>query len=82
MSDSPHTITEKTSIKLPIGVWVALTAAIVGATANFVISQNQIAAHEQRLERLEGERKLDRELLLRIDERTGEIKRQIERISY
>ena len=77
MSDTPHTISEKTAIKLPVGIWVLVIISAAGFFANIAISQNQISAHERRLEKLEN----DRELLLRIDERTSEIKRQLDRIS-
>ncbi len=76
MNDT-NTLTENTRVKLPIGLWLALIVTIAGAFSSFAVAQFQLAAHERRIERLEN----DRELLLRIDERTAEIKRQLERLT-
>lgn len=77
-TNPPHaTLSEHTRIKLPIAAWVIMLMTIGGAFGAFAVAQYQIASHEHRIEKLEG----DRELLHRIDERTAEIKRQIDRLA-
>lgn len=77
MTTPPHTLSEQTRVKLPITAWLLLIATAFGAGGGFAVAQYQIGEHTRRLEKLES----DRELLLRIDERTVEIKRQIDRIA-
>ena len=70
-----NTITEHTRIPLYIAVAAIISLSAIAGT--FSIAQYQIADHGDRLKKLES----DRELLLRIDERTAEIKRQLDRLA-
>ncbi|AHF89514.1 hypothetical protein OPIT5_03755 [Opitutaceae bacterium TAV5] len=74
-------ITEKTPVKLPAGVWLALVVTVGGAFSSFAVAQYQISEHGRRINTLEEQVQNSRELLLRIDERTAEIKRQLDRMT-
>ncbi|WP_043588091.1 hypothetical protein [Geminisphaera colitermitum] len=74
-------ITDKTPVKLPVGVWLALLVTVGGALSSFAVAQYQIAEHSRRISALEEQGQNSRELLLRIDERTTEIKRQLDRMT-
>lgn len=83
MSDTnpQHHISNKTPVKLPVGIWLFVIFMAFGAGGGFAVAQYQIAAHERRIERIEDERKSDRELLTRIDERTAAMKQQLDRLA-
>jgi len=69
--------------RLAIGSWLLVGSIIVALVGSYSLAQSQIADHEKRLQRLElrdEQSRIDyaavRELLVRIDERTVEIKRK------
>lgn len=81
-------MSEETSVRvrLPLTAWVGMAVLFAGAAGSAAVAQFQLANHAQEIERLKVSRELDaqataqvRELLVRIDERTAEMKRQLER---
>lgn len=69
--------------RLQIGTWLAILSGIAALIGSYTVAQSQIADHDKRIQRLEvrdEQNRLDyaavRELLVRIDERTVEIKRK------
>ena len=66
------------SVRLPITGWVLIIGSIMTVAAAFSVAQFQIVNHENRITVLEVRQNEVRELLFRIDERVGEIKRRME----
>ena len=73
-------------IKMPLASWLLVGSVLVAIVGSYTLAQSQIAEHDKRIPRLEArdeQSRIDyaavRELLLRIDERTTEMKRQMER---
>lgn len=70
-------------VKTSIATWLSILGAIAAVVGSYTLAQSQIADHDKRIIRLdmcvEQARKdmaIMRELLIRIDERTAEIKRK------
>jgi hypothetical protein len=69
--------------RLTVGTWLALISMMAMAVGTYTLAQSQLVEHDKRITRLEVrdeqtrlEFALMRELLVRIDERTVEIKRK------
>ena len=78
-------MSDETIIKprFPVGTWLAILSGIAAIIGSYTLAQSQIADHDKRIVRLEArdeQSRIDyasvRELLVRIDERTAEIKRK------
>lgn len=70
-------------VKAPIATWLSILGAIAAVVGSYTLAQSQIADHDKRIIRLElhdeqarQDMAIMRELLIRIDERTAEIKRK------
>lgn len=81
-------MSEETQIKvrMPISGWLAIAGTLAAAVGSWSIAQAQLRDHERQLQALENKASaaaIDamqfRVLLERIDERTAEMKRQMER---
>lgn len=66
-----------------MGTWLMIVSIMVAVIGSYTLAQSQIADHDKRIARLEAryeQARVDfaamRELLIRIDERTAEIKRK------
>ena len=66
------------NIRLPLTGWVLIISAAITVAAAFGVAQFQIVNHENRITTLEVREGEVRELLIRIDERTAEIKRRLD----
>jgi len=71
--------------KFPLSTWLMIASIMAAIIGSYTLAQSQIADHDKRITRLETrdeQARLDyaavRELLVRIDERTAEIKRKQE----
>jgi hypothetical protein len=62
-------------IKLPATMLVGLLACVATSAGTLALAQKRISDMETKLEAVEQARAEDRELLVRIDERTAEMKR-------
>ena len=69
--------------RLNIGTWLTAITVMAAIIGSYTLAQSQIADHNKRIVRLEARDEqtrqdfaLMRELLIRIDERTVEIKRK------
>lgn len=65
--------------KPSVGNWLSILGLMAALAGSYAIAQAQIAEHERRLIRLEVRDEWVRELLVRIDERTEEMKRRADR---
>lgn len=81
-------MSEETQIKLrmPLVAWIAIAVAFGTAVASFTASQAELGSHTREINDLKATRAAatiealqQRVLLERIDERTAEMKRQMER---
>lgn len=70
-------------VKISIATWLSILGAIAAVVGAYTLAQSQIADHDKRIIRLEmhdeqsrHDMAIMRELLIRIDERTVEIKRK------
>jgi len=70
-------------VKTSIATWLSILGAIAAVVGSYTLAQSQIADHDKRIIRLEmrdeqarKDMAIMRELLIRIDERTAEIKRK------
>ena len=78
-------MSEESTIKprLQLGTWLLIASFFAAIIGSYTVAQSQIADHDKRIQRLEvrdEQNRIDyaavRELLVRIDERTVEIKRK------
>ena len=81
-------VSERTPVKLPLAAWLLCAGAMAAAGASWGISQQQLAAHERRIEAISTRQAATdarahdmRVLLERIDERTATMKQQLERMA-
>ncbi len=77
MAASPD-VTPETKLRLPLAAVGGIVAAIALAGGALAVAQYRIDGIDTRLAEIERAKATDRELLVRIDERTTEIKRQLE----
>jgi hypothetical protein len=80
MTDTRPPITEKTTLKLSIGVWAAVICSIAGWVGAFSVGQYRLGQHEGRIEALELQMKADGKLITAIDERTKNMQHQLDNI--
>lgn len=73
-------------VRMPISAWLAIAGTLVAAVGSWSLAQAQLRDHERQLQALESksvsaaaDAMQFRVLLERIDERTAEMKRQMER---
>lgn len=71
-------LTPDTKVRLPLSASVAVAGALALSGGTFAVAQYRLTAGEERIAAMEASRATDRELLVRIDERTAEMKRLIE----
>lgn len=77
-TDPGFSFSDSSRIKAPAKVWLALMcAAAAGATA-WATLRMSVAEHATRIGSLESDSRTAREVLIRIDERTAEIKRRLD----
>lgn len=62
-------------IKLPATMLLGLLACVATSAGTLALAQKRIADMEAKIQAIEQARAEDRELLVRIDERTAEMKR-------
>lgn len=84
MSESQETAVR---LRLPLTGWVILITALVTAVTSYTVTQAQLQEHARDLVRIEAKASIAssdatqvRVLIERIDERTAETKRQLDRI--
>lgn len=71
-------ISDETRVKVPLRVLGMFAAAVAAGAIAWGITTNRVAEHDKRIEALEGDSRSTREVLIRIDERTAEIKRRLD----
>jgi hypothetical protein len=81
MSDDTLTVkvSEEMPVQGPLKMFVAFAGVIAAGALAWGFTSNTVTSNTRRIEDLERESRANRELLLRIDERTAEIKRQMDR---
>lgn len=71
-------ISEDTRVKMNLkGMGIAI-AAIVTAAIAWGLTSSRVEEHDKRISALETDSRSTREVLIRIDERTAEIKRRLD----
>ena len=76
-TDSRPPISEKTPVRTSLGVWILVFITAIGWGVNIGITAKTISAHGERITALE----LKTELLGRIDERTANMQRQLDKLT-
>lgn len=83
----PITVSEKTKLQLPMKAWVSLAGFLALGVAAWTLAQARIAdlqdtaaKLEHRADRNDAQAEENRRMLERIDERTVEIQRQIDKL--
>lgn len=71
-------ISERTGVKAPLKALLATLAFVAVAYSAYTTTRADVDRHGLRLSALESEARNTREVLTRIDERTGEIKRRLD----
>lgn len=77
--DDSVNISDTSNLRMPLRFFVAIIALAAGSALAWGITSRAVSDSAKRIEALELENRTNRELLLRIDERTTEIKRQMDR---
>jgi pyrimidine deaminase RibD-like protein len=72
-------MTDVSKLKFPAPLVGAIVVSLATSVGGYSVALYRISEHAERLASVEIERKNDRELLVRIDERTAEMKRIMER---
>lgn len=75
---SAAALTPNTKLKLPLPAMASIVAACVMSGGSLAVAQYRINDVAERVATIEAARAADRELLVRIDERTAEMKRILE----
>lgn len=71
-------LNQNTKVKLPLPAVASIVAAIAMSGGSVAVAQYRINDVADRVATIEAARAADRELLVRIDERTAEMKRILE----
>jgi Tfp pilus assembly protein PilN len=79
-SSAPFTLSDEKPVKLQFRMLLALLGVVAACAIAWTTTRSQVATDSIRIEALENEQRSQREILIRIDERTAEIKRQMDRI--
>lgn len=72
-------MTDVSKLKFPAPLVLTLAGCLATSVGSVAVAQYRISEHAERLAEVESARANDRELLVRIDERTAEMKRILER---
>ena len=80
-TDAGFSFSDDSKAKAPLRVWLAVLTAVAAGAIAWTTLRLDVADHATRLGALEGETRNTRDLLLRIDERTAEIKRRLDQPS-
>jgi len=78
-SNPPLTLSERTTVKMPVSFHVSLVCGICALVWIFAGLREMLLQHEERIHNMETQVRTMEGTLNRIDERTGEIKRQMDR---
>jgi hypothetical protein len=70
--------TPPSKVKLPVSALLTLASAVAMSASSLAIAKMKLDDMGDRVSAIEAARAADRELLVRIDERTAEIKRIID----
>jgi parvulin-like peptidyl-prolyl isomerase len=84
MSDKtsvPFSLSDEMRVKMPLRILLALLGIVAAGAIAWATTRGDVAATMTRVDALERDARQQREILIRIDERTAEIKRQMERAS-
>lgn len=73
------TLSEKTGLRLPLPLWLSLLGITAAGAIAWGTTRNDVTRNTDDIRALQADGRATRELLLRIDERTAEIKRQLDR---
>lgn len=79
MNDETLSFSEESRLRMPLRFLIALLGVVAAGALAWGFTSRTVADNTRRIETLENDSRSNRELLLRIDERTGEIKRQMDR---
>ncbi len=87
-TNPPITVSEKTKLQLPMKAWVSLAGFLALGVAAWTLAQARIAdlqdtaaKLERRADKTDAQAEENRLLLERIDERTAQMQRQLDKIS-
>lgn len=78
---SAAAFTPASKVKLPLSAFVAIAFAVATSGGSLALAQYRINDVAERVAAIEQARAADRELLVRIDERTAEMKRILEAVN-
>jgi HAMP domain-containing protein len=76
---APFSFSDETRVKMPLRLLLALLGIVAVSAIAWATTRSDVAATIERVNVLETDARQQREILIRIDERTAEIKRQIDR---
>lgn len=69
---------DNTTAKAPLRVWLALVLGVAAGVAAWSTTRGDVTSQGARINALEMDSRATREVLIRIDERTAEIKRRLD----
>lgn len=73
------TVSEDTPVQGRIRTFLAIAGVVAAGALAWGFTTNTVSNHAKRIDSLEAEARASREVLIRIDERTADIRRQLER---
>lgn len=78
MTIPPFNLSEEMRVKMPLKILIAILGVVAAGAIVWASTQAVVADHALRIERLETNERSTHEVLIRIDERTAEIKRRLD----
>jgi hypothetical protein len=79
-ADPGFSVSDSTPVKVPLKLMFWLLAVVAAGAIAWGLTANRVAEHDKRIDSLETDARKTEQLLIRIDERTAEIKRQLDRV--
>jgi hypothetical protein len=77
-TDPGFSFSDSSKIKAPAKVWLSLMFTVAARATAWATLRMSVSEHAARLAALETDSRSGREVLIRIDERTAEIKRRLD----
>jgi hypothetical protein len=78
-TSAPFSISEEMRVKMPLRILLALLGIVAAGAIAWASTRSDVSANTKRIMDLESNSRQQTEMLIRIDERTAEIKRQMDR---
>lgn len=77
-TDPGFAFSDATKLRAPAKVWLAIIGAAMAGATGYATLRVAVSEHAARITALESDTRSAREVLIRIDERTAEIKRRLD----